>query len=226
MRLIIGIVWVFLAGCGAGAPPSVVAFGDSNTEQTNLPHESRWVNRLSELRQLRIVNAGIGGNTSSQGLKRIDDVLDNNPVLVLIMFGTNDAVMVDYDKPQVDKETFSDNIETIINDVRAVGAKPVLMTVIPMIEGNGSDGYYYSRHPYAYYSGHGGANALQNTYNDIIRDIATRDGVILVDQWGAFIKAAGGADDAHLIASGLFDKSGTHMTEKGARLVVEQLADL
>ncbi len=153
-------------------------------------------------------------------------MLSKGPDVVLVMFGTNDAVMIDVDWPQVDRDTFAANVQTIVDKIRAIGATPVLMTVIPLIEGNGADGYYYSRHPALYYWNAGGARAFHDSYNDIVRTLAASNGLTLVDHWAAFMQAAGGTDDAHLIASGLIDASGTHMTEKGAQLVAEQLASL
>ena len=68
----------------------VVAFGDSITLAKRQEPEARWAALVeTDLRQragestVRVVNAGVGGNTSREGLARIDaDVLAHAPDLV------------------------------------------------------------------------------------------------------------------------------------------------
>ena len=40
----------------------------------------------------RVVNAGIGGNTTSDGLGRVQSVIDQNPRLVILELGANDGL--------------------------------------------------------------------------------------------------------------------------------------
>ena len=77
---------------------TIVAFGDSITEASHQPPENRWPEVLRLLLRERspgtditVINAGVGGNTSREGMARIEqDVLRHNPHFVLAEFG-NDA---------------------------------------------------------------------------------------------------------------------------------------
>ncbi|RKY23182.1 MAG: hypothetical protein DRP79_09625, partial [Planctomycetota bacterium] len=77
----------------------------------------------------KVINAGVGGNTTDDALKRIDaDVLDHNPDYVTIMFGVNDASLLSFPdfrerhEPRVPLDRFERNLETIIEKIGKVGA--------------------------------------------------------------------------------------------------------
>ena len=68
-----------------------------------------------------MINAGISGHTSAQGLARIDaDVIAKKPDLVVVMFGMNDVCRADLD-------TFRANLREIIVRCRKAGAAVVLV---------------------------------------------------------------------------------------------------
>ena len=78
----------------------IFAVGDSNTlgwageDGTHWPGFLEGV--LAEARpDLVVINAGVWGYSSHQGLQRFLEVLDYDPDLVLISFGSNDAHYVD-----------------------------------------------------------------------------------------------------------------------------------
>jgi len=69
-----------------------------------------------------LVNAGISGHTTRDALKRIDrDVLRHQPDLVTVMFGLNDMTRVPLDE-------YRQNLMTIVEKCRAVGARVLLCT--------------------------------------------------------------------------------------------------
>jgi len=77
----------------------------------------------------RVINAGIGGNSTKDLLKRIDkDVLAKNPDLVIMMVGTND--MLNSNK-MLDYKTYALNLEKLIKKIKANGSELVLMNPIP-----------------------------------------------------------------------------------------------
>ncbi|MFT4400004.1 SGNH/GDSL hydrolase family protein [Bacillus sp. SW14] len=223
------------AGCEGKGYEDVVAFGDSNTRGSNwdyrdYPKAQQWVNMLktAERGKLDILNAGIGGQTTEDARLRFQtDVLDQKPKYLFIMFGTNDAAILTEGKPRVSKQRFRENLVYFIKESREDGIKPILMTCIPIIEGNGKHHlFYYSRYKAAAFEPKGGARKWHNSYNDITRDVSERLDVPLVDNWMHFIEADGGkATDEALIQSGLIDPSGNHMTPKGARIVYEGIQD-
>ncbi|MCU1128544.1 hypothetical protein JAK51_20255 [Stenotrophomonas maltophilia] len=70
---------------------------------------------------LNVIGAGIGGENSSAGLQRFQhDALDHHPRVVLIDYGLNDrALPLDVSRQ---------NLSSMIEATRAVGACPVLLT--------------------------------------------------------------------------------------------------
>ncbi len=202
----------------------IITFGDSNTQGEEL-HEKNWVNLLQKYNQHHFLNKGINGNTTNDACIRLKaDVLIHQPDIVFIMFGTNDAtISIEDDKPFVPLDQFRKNVLKIIDKICAIHAIPVLMTVIPVIEGDGSDGYYLTRHK---------SKQLQiespryriNQYNDITREIAKNNDYLLIDIWNECIALAGGESDLLLKNSGLIDVSGTHLTEKGASFIAQLIS--
>lgn len=86
-----------LAGCAQPAvhgdgDVTVVAFGDSYTSGTGAKTDEAYPARLAEALNLRVVNAGIHGQTAEEALPRLQrDVLDREPDLVVVEFGVNEA---------------------------------------------------------------------------------------------------------------------------------------
>jgi lysophospholipase L1-like esterase len=78
--------------------------------------------------QITVRNAGICGDTTTGGLKRLErDVLAYKPHLVTVMFGMNDLVRT----PVVD---FQNNLREIIRRCRAIDAEVVLCTQNSIVE--------------------------------------------------------------------------------------------
>jgi lysophospholipase L1-like esterase len=78
--------------------------------------------RLYPNAQVEVFNAGISGNTTVDGLNRLDsDVIAHKPHLVTVMFGLNDVTRV----PLVQ---FEANLVTVIRKCRDTGAEVMLCT--------------------------------------------------------------------------------------------------
>jgi acyl-CoA thioesterase-1 len=80
-------------------PPSIVAFGDSLTAGYGLPEEEQRFTGLLQRKlddkgyRYQIVNAGVSGDTSAGGSRRIDWVLQHGNVKFLILeLGANDGL--------------------------------------------------------------------------------------------------------------------------------------
>jgi acyl-CoA hydrolase len=74
-------------------PPgaSVVALGDSLTHGTGADAASSYPSALSRLTGWQVVNAGVPGNTASEGCSRLPElVAEHRPALVLVLLGGND----------------------------------------------------------------------------------------------------------------------------------------
>lgn len=106
----------------------IIAFGSSNTELTwSSEGRHNWVDWLGiNLRahigkHVCIINQGIGGDTSSDLLRRLDrDVLSFLPAAVIITVGGNDAAKGG------SVEQYIDNVRQICSRLRELKSEPVL----------------------------------------------------------------------------------------------------
>lgn len=90
------------APSGAPAPdrpvgPLIVFLGDSLTAGWNLDEEQAFPAQIekqlrSEGRAVRVLNAGVSGDTTAGGLRRLPWVLQQRPEVVVIALGANDAL--------------------------------------------------------------------------------------------------------------------------------------
>ena len=112
--------------------PVIVAFGDSLTAGFGAePGESYPDFLQKDLDQsgarYRIVNAGVSGDTTTDGLERVETVTALKPAIVILEFGGNDGLR------GLPVSTTRANLDEIIQALRKTGAKIVLagMTLPP-----------------------------------------------------------------------------------------------
>ena len=213
-----------VSGTSASAPTlssTTVAFGDSNTDGTNwksegYDYDKKWVSILQAQRP--VLNFGISGNTTGQGLNRIQSVIDTKPRTAIVMFGTNDGVLNSSFIPKTSWRQFEINLNKIVDKFQANGTNVILMTALPIIEEE-----YYKRHDKNLYLKYGGARAFHNEYNNITRKVAKEQGVALMDTYHHFLRFSKEETDEALLNSGLIDSSGTHLSMYGAKILHSNL---
>ncbi len=167
----------------------LVAFGDSITAGVYVNVEEAFPSLIKKSTSLEVVAAGVPGNNTDQGKQRLpNDVISYQPDLVLIEFGMNDHYLVDFGNYNISPVKFKENLEQMILKSREKGAKPFLINIQPVIEGDERD-YYYSRHPVAYYEPLGGVNGVIDYYNKIILELALNTNTPLIDINKAFREA-------------------------------------
>lgn len=117
----------------------VTAFGDSITvgfldlkrRDLRLTTSNNYPNILQgRLRSLdpawRVVNRGVGGEVTGQGVRRFPSVLQlDKPGFVLIMEGINDASQC------LDSDAAINNLRTMVNAAKANRSIPIIGTVTP-----------------------------------------------------------------------------------------------
>jgi acyl-CoA thioesterase-1 len=108
------------------ALPRIVFLGDSLTAGLGLEEEEAFPARLGHLlaeRQIRVevINAGVSGDTSAGGRRRIDWILRQRPDVVVVGLGANDGLR------GLSVEMTEDNLRRILEKIRAAGARGVLV---------------------------------------------------------------------------------------------------
>jgi len=172
--LLAGVLLVLAAS--PAAAQRYVAFGDSITDgvgdDESRPEEERGYtprleNRLRDAGQpdAVVVDRGVGGENTAEGMSRIDDVLaEEGGDVLLLMEGTNDLTN------RLSRETTMFNLAEMAQRAQNRGYQVVHATVIPRIPAASVDP----------------ENVLNQNLNQEIRDLAGRSGRRLVDNFYVF----------------------------------------
>lgn len=96
---------------------NIICFGDSITFGYGAEPGSDYPNVLSKMLDIPVFNAGIDGDTSTEALRRLEsDVLDKDPLLVIIEFGGNDFLR------KIPREETLKNISKMVDSMQNKGA--------------------------------------------------------------------------------------------------------
>jgi lysophospholipase L1-like esterase len=180
---------------GKNNPDKYVAFGDSITQGLNSFYGGYPALLEEKLKtyfgEAEVVNEGIGRMDSSEGLGRVNEILEREkPGYLLILFGANDIMGL----PSVD--------ETILN-LRAIIQRAKNNQTIPIVG---------TLTPFNPWGSHGWSRWVADVYrlNIKIRELAQEENVKLADHFSAFNN-----DFSLLIDDGL------HLNEKGYEIMAE-----
>jgi acyl-CoA thioesterase-1 len=123
-----------LTGGGGAEPaaaraPLVLDFGDSLTAGYGLPESEAFPARLEAWLRAkgvtaRVINAGVSGDTTADGLARLDWALADKPDLVILALGANDALR------GLDPTMVRDNLDKMIRRIEASGANVLLLGML------------------------------------------------------------------------------------------------
>jgi acyl-CoA thioesterase-1 len=136
----------------------VVALGDSLTAGLGVAAEEAWPALIdARLRRegypYRVVNAGVSGDTTAGGLRRVDWVLRSRPEVAVVALGANDGLR------GLPTDAMEANLLAIVERLRAAGARVLVagMQVPP------NYGAAYTR-----------------AFQDVFQDVARRTGAALM----------------------------------------------
>ncbi len=131
--IIVGVVvlaaalWFFWPAPSITNYPSegteIIAFGDSLVYGTGATKGNDFVSRLSKSLGVSIVNLGVPGDTTADGLARLSTLDKYNPKVVILLLGGNDYLQ------RVQREETFQNLTQIIEDIHARGAIVLLLGV-------------------------------------------------------------------------------------------------
>ena len=103
---------------------NIIAFGDSLVQGVGAAEGADFVSLLSKEIGEPIVNAGISGNTTVDGLARLEkDVLSKNPKIVILLLGGNDYLR------KIDKKITFNNLQKMVDEIHKTGAIVLLLGV-------------------------------------------------------------------------------------------------
>ncbi|MDY6824078.1 MAG: arylesterase [Thermodesulfobacteriota bacterium] len=99
LMLVVPFLWLFIAACGGPELSTlpedgvIVAFGDSLTRGTGVSPENSYPAVLAGMTGMKVINAGVPGEVTAEGLDRLPGVMDRyRPDLVIICHGGNDIL--------------------------------------------------------------------------------------------------------------------------------------
>ncbi len=191
----------------------IVCHGDSITAGAHLEAKDKYPEILKSLvPDATVINSGIGGNTSGQGLARLEkDVLRHHPDVVVLLFGTNDSVLTGEAKYRVAVDAYEENLREMIRRCRAAGAEVVLCTLLPIIPEP-----YYTRHPKQFYDAEGGLEKILHRYHAAATKAGKDLKVPVIDLYKTFEK------DLTLLRPA---PDGVHPNAKGTKAIAEEVAN-
>ena len=106
----------------AGAGQQIIVLGDSITAGYGLSLEQAYPHLLSQKLNLPILNRGVSGDQTADGLARLSkDVLSEKPWMVIVALGGNDFLK------KVPKIETEQNLRQIVNQIQAQKAITVLL---------------------------------------------------------------------------------------------------
>ena len=129
--ILLAALFAALFGCESGpkirtlAPDAVIlAFGDSLTHGTGATREQSYPSVLADLLGNEVINAGVPGEISAEGLKRLPEALaEHQPDLVILCHGGNDFLR------RMDQTQTAHNRRRTIETIRGHGADVILLGV-------------------------------------------------------------------------------------------------
>jgi acyl-CoA thioesterase I len=125
------------ANRAAAATPVIVAFGDSLTAGLGLPEKDSFPAQLERAlkargQQVKVVNAGVSGDTAAAGLARLDWAMPDDASAVIVELGANDALQ------GLDPAATKATLEKIITELKARGL-PILLAGMEAPRNMGKD---------------------------------------------------------------------------------------
>ncbi len=190
-------------------PTRVVFFGDSITQAGINP--GGYIDRLKSLlpaNQYELIGAGIGGNKIYDLYLRMDDdVLAKKPDVVVVWVGVNDVWHKASSGTGTDADKFVRFYEAVVKKLQAANARVVLCTPAAIGEktdmSNQQDGDL-------------------NQYSQLIRDIAKKNNLPLVDLRKAFLdyNLKHNPDNRE---KGILTTDRVHLNDAGNQFVAEQM---
>jgi acyl-CoA thioesterase I len=147
-RLLFAVIVSLMSMSAIAQPPIIVVLGDSISAGYGIEVDEGWVvllqKKLLEAKSnYSISNASISGDTSADGLARIDPILTaQKPAIVLLQLGANDGLR------GLSPVQMKNNLAGIVRRAQKAGAKVILLGMkIPPNYGKRYVDMFYNVYP-------------------------------------------------------------------------------
>lgn len=148
-------------------PPAavVLAFGDSVTAGLGAGAGADYPTRLAELIGLRVINAGVSGDTAREARERLGPLLEEyRPHLVIVELGGNDFLR------KTPSARVRDYLQEIIREAGGSGAMVALVAVPRLSLLRASVGALADSPIYAELAAQEGALLIPDIFSDVLSD--------------------------------------------------------
>lgn len=99
----------------------IIVFGDSLIAGVGSTDKDGFVRKLESLLNRDITNLGVSGNTTRDGLLRVDEVIEREAQLVIIALGGNDFIQ------RVPQDSVKRNFDKMISQIQNSGAMVMIL---------------------------------------------------------------------------------------------------
>lgn len=138
-------------------PCKIIFLGDSITLGYTPLFEKTFRTEYPEI-DLTVINAGVVGETTRDGLERLQKLVDLKPSVVVIGFGMNDW------RKGVDRKEYKKNLIQMLHAFEAVGTRVIINTISPS--------YDFAQSKY---------NGEVDDYSEAVREIAYEKRIKIAD---------------------------------------------
>ena len=131
-KMLIVISILLMLGCEKRPEPLaklpndavILAFGDSLTRGTGASANHDYPSILAELTHRKVINEGVPGEISTDGLKRLPGLLDQyQPKLLILIHGGNDILK------QVPEQETARNLDRMVSEAKSRNIEVVMLGV-------------------------------------------------------------------------------------------------
>lgn len=188
------------AGYAASAEPVIVAaLGDSLTQGYGLPPEDGFVPELEQWllnngEDVRILNAGVSGDTTAGGLSRVAWTLTPDVDALIVSLGGNDMLR------GIDPAVSRANLDGILSQAVARDL-PILLIGLPAAGNYGPD--------------------FKSAFDGMFPDLAEKYGTLLVPSFFGALETL--QDGTGAVRQRYFQPDGIHPNAEGVVLIVEDV---
>lgn len=189
------------SGIAAADPIRLLAFGDSLTQGYGLPPEDGLVPQLEGWLKdhgadVKVLNAGVSGDTTSGGLARLEWSLADKPDAMMLTLGGNDLLR------GLDPTLSRANLDAMLK-IAADRNLPVLLVGISAPDNYGAD--------------------YKSAFDSIYPDLARKYGITL---YPSLLEPLEKAGDRQQVLATLMQPDGIHPNADGVALIVANLGPI